>query len=471
MKKPAIVFFLLTFLTSMLQAQDKRFSGTWQGVVNVGIDLRVVFHIKPDAKGILSATSDSPDQSVFGIACDSVIVTGNDIRIEIKALLATYTGTLVNDTTIKGKLTQGVSLPLDLVKSDKIVTRNRPQTPTPPFPYKSEDVLYYSPDSSLQYGATITIPQGKGPFPAMVLITGSGAQNRDEEILGHRTFAVLADHLTRKGYIVLRVDDRGVGETTGSLNATSEDFAGDVSLGVDYLLSRTEVDKNKIGLVGHSEGGMIAPMVANKRKDINFIILLAAPGVKVIELMAEQNYALAKSNNMSEQALKQIRYLFTNVVNAIINSADSTEAMKQTSAITDRWATTQPMEVLKEMDFETKEKRDNYAGEMVNAFQSAWFRYFIKFDPTVYLTNLTARVLALNGDRDIQVISSQNLPGIEAALKKGKNKNYTIKEIPQVNHLFQTCKKCTVMEYAELEETFSPLALKIISDWLDKEVK
>ena len=280
-------------------------------------------------------------------------------------------------------------------------------------------------DNSLAYGATITIPEGKGPFPAAVLITGSGPQDRDETIMEHKIFAVIADHLTKKGFIILRVDDRGVGTSTGQFSiSTSEDFAKDVSSSVVYLLSRPEVDKKKIGLIGHSEGGMIAPMVATQRKDINFIVLLAGPGVKIIDLMAEQNEAIAKSGGVSEEALKEIKPCFKKVVTAIMETTDSSTAITNVTTITETWAAAKSSEILKELNFETAKQRKDYIIEMVKEFQSPWFRYFISFNPAQYIEKLHCKVLALNGDKDIQVISRQNLPGIETSLKKSRSKVY-----------------------------------------------
>lgn len=467
---------LLVVFSYILPAQEaNKLTGSWEGKLNVGIELRVVFHIKEDGKGGFITTADSPDQSAYGLKCDTTRVKENEVIIEMNAMNASFTGKLLNDSTIDGIFTQRAELPLLLKKTVTITENNtnkRPQTPKPPFAYKSEDVLYYSPDKSLTYGATITIPQGKGPFPSIVLITGSGQQDRDENILGHKIFAVIADHLTKAGYIVLRADDRGMGKSTGIFNeATSEDFAIDVSNTVDYLLTRPEADKNKIGLIGHSEGGMIAPMVATKRNDIHFIILLAAPGVRILELMAEQNAAIAKASGASKETTESIKPLFMRVATAIYNAPDSAQAFANAAMITENWVHTKSNDVLKELEFETAAKRNAYITEMVKEFRSPWFRYFLQFDPGPYLEQLKCKVLALNGEKDIQVISSQNLAGIERALKNSSSKKYDVKELPNMNHLFQTCKKCTLEEYGQLTETFSPIALEFISNWLLKNIK
>lgn len=462
----------LSFFSLQVGAQTEKFTGTWGGLLKVGVELRVVFHVKDAGNGKLVSTTDSPDQSVYGIPCDTTYIKGDELFIEMSSLKATYSGKLINDTTISGTLTQGIQLPLTLIKTDFVFKRNRPQTPTSATGYKSEDVEYSNKEGSIKYGATITIPDGKGPFPALIFITGSGPQDRDETIMDHKPFAVLADHLSKNGFIVLRVDDRGIGKTTGDfISATSADFANDVNAGLDYLLQRADVNKKKIGLLGHSEGGMIAPMVASNRKEVNFLVLLAAPGVRIIDLMAEQNAAIARSSGVSEKAVKEIKPLFKKVVESIIQSPDSLSAHQQVTAYTEYWASTQPIEILKELDFHTQENRSTYITSMIHEFSSPWHRYFISFDPDRYLRRLNIKVLALNGDKDIQVISSQNLPGIEASLKKSKSKDFEIKELKGLNHLFQECKMCTLMEYGVLEQTIAPIVLDTITTWLNNKIK
>lgn len=465
---------LLIFAGFPAYAQSMaKYAGNWEGTLDVGvIQLRIIFHIKEDGKGGLVTTADSPDQSAYGLKCDSTFVQENGLTIRMTNLNASFSGKLINDSTIDGTFVQQADIPLLLKKTEQVKEIKRPQTPMAPFPYKIEEVEYSNADQSLRYGATITIPEGNSVFPAIVLITGSGAQDRDETIMGHKLFAVIADHLSRKGFIVLRVDDRGVGKSSGIFNnATSEDFSKDVSSHVDYLLSRPETNKKKIGLIGHSEGGMIAPMVATKRKDIHFILLLAAPGVPIIDLMAAQNEAIAKSSGVGAAALKEIKPLFKKVVTAIMEAPDSTAAITSVTAITENWAAAQNKELLKELNFETPRERSDYITEMVSQFQSPWFRYFIRFNPGEYLEELKCKVLALNGDKDIQVLAAQNLPGIETALKKSKSPLYNVEELPGLNHLMQTCKKCSLDEYGALEETISPVALEAISNWLIKNVK
>lgn len=472
MKNKYLSILLLVLPFQFVWAQPGRFIGTWEGKLNVGIELRIVFHIKQQTDGSFKSTADSPDQSAYGLKCDTTILSGNELTIQMLDLGASYTGKMIDDSTMEGFFTQRAEFPLALKKVEKITERKRPQTPKPPFSYKSEDVVYNNTDNSLRYGATITIPEGKGPFPAAVLITGSGAQDRDETLVGHKPFAVLADHLSRAGYIIIRVDDRGIGKSTGDFNqSTTEDFAKDVSSSVDYLLNRPEVDKKKIGLIGHSEGGMIAPMVATARKDIDFVVLLAGPGVRITELMTEQNAAILRSTGMSDESVKEAKKLFRLMVSAIQTTSDSATALQLSSEVMENWKNNKPDSILHELQLSAPEKRKEYVTGMVKQLQGPWFRYFLNFNPRPYLEQLRCKVLALNGNKDIQVISSQNLSGIEAALKQSNAKVVTIKELPGLNHLFQSCNKCTIDEYGLLEETFAPSALQEISNWMNKYVK
>lgn len=473
----SLVAFLFLVAHTGLTQPAADFTGTWEGTLDLGgTNLRVVFHIKDNGKGGLVTTADSPDQSAFGIPCDSTAASNNEVFIFMSALQANYAGKLVNDTTLDGVLTQaGTELALLLKKAgnlNKPSGRKRPQTPLAPFPYRSEDVTYDSKDNSVKLAATISIPDGKGPFPAVLLITGSGPQNRDEEIMGHKPFAVLADHLVRRGFVVLRADDRGIGKSTGNFaTATSADFADDAGAGIDYLLTRPEVNKKRIGMMGHSEGGMIAPMVATARKDIDFVVLLAAPGVKITELMAEQNAAIMRSSDMSQEAVSAYLQFYKEVIGAMLQSTDTTAAYEAGKKVLKSWESKTPDKLVIQLGIKDSAVQHKMLSAMAQQVTTPWFRYFLNFDPQPYLQKLKAKVLALNGSKDIQVISSQNLQGIDQALKKAKPKAYEIKELPGLNHLFQTCEKCTVSEYAELEETFSPLALDYIGNWLDKNVK
>ena len=433
-------------------------------------------HIKAEPDGSFTSATDSPDQGIYGIKADRTIINNDTLFFEINNLKASFTGKLENDSTLFGTLKQEMEFPLTLRKKDltempEKTGKRKFQTPIPPFPYNADSVEYDNADKSVHYGATLTYPLTNRIFPAVILITGSGSQDRDEAIGLHKPFAVLADYLTRNGFAVLRIDDRSKGKTTGDfMNATSVDFAKDIEVAISYLQTRKEIDLKKIGLIGHSEGGMIAPMVASQRKDIAFVILLAGPGVKIIELMTEQNAAILEKSGITEFAINAYKPLYKKIILMIAESPDSITAGKSGRVILDEWIGKTDMSIADELGFKTSKNIDDYISALVQQIYIPWFRYFVKYDPQPSLKKLRCPVLALNGDKDIQVISKQNLTGIEAALKKSRMKNYEIKELPGLNHLFQTCKKCTIQEYLELEETISPYALQIIGDWLKKNV-
>lgn len=477
MKLKLLMFIISLLCLNVMQAQPN-FSGTWNATLNVAGEIHLILHVTQLQDGTYSATFDSPDQNVSGIKCDTVIIKtdaqSDTLTFTINKFRVAYSGKLVNDSTLSGTFTQGVNIPLDFHRSFiPFVARqiNRPQTPKPPFPYESEEVIYNG--NGLQYGGTITIPQGKGPFPAVLLITGSGQQDRDETIFNHKPFAVIADALTRDGFVVLRVDDRGKGSSTGNFaTSTTADFANDVNASLNYLKTRREVNDKRIGLLGHSEGAMIAPMVASQRNDVNFIILLAAPGVKIIDLMAEQNAAVMRSAGIDSLFSENYKPVYTGVVSAIINAPDTATAKRNALQVLTNWQAKADTVNLHKLGFNSPEDNVQYVNDLVALCSTAWFKYFINFDPQQYLTKLKkVKVLALNGSKDIQVVSQQNLPAVRAALVQGVTRTFTVTELPGLNHLFQTCNKCTVMEYGRLEETIAPIALQTIIDWLNKNVK
>jgi pimeloyl-ACP methyl ester carboxylesterase len=306
-------------------------------------------------------------------------------------------------------------------------------------------------------------------YPAVILITGSGPQDRNETLFNHQPFTVIADYLTKKGFVVLRTDDRGVGESTGSFSkATSADFANDVDAAVDFLKQQPQVDVAHIGLMGHSEGGMIAPVVASRRKDIHEIILLAGPGIPIIDLMAEQAEAVAASNTKNADIITAAKELFTIAATEMNRGNDTALIKKNIIAKEKEWASGKNKLVLLQMNLLKPEAIEAQAIAQFNSMNGIWYKYFLGFNPQPYLEKLSCNVLALNGSKDIQVLPASNLAGIKTFLQKSKSKHYEVIEMPGLNHLFQTCKTCNVAEYAELEESFSPAALEVIANWLAK---
>ncbi len=314
---------------------------------------------------------------------------------------------------------------------------------------------------------TLTLPEKDGNFPAVILISGSGPQNRDEELMGHKPFLVLADHLTKKGIAVLRFDDRGTAESTGDFKtATSLDFAGDVESALKYLQTRKEINKNQIGLIGHSEGGIIAPMVAAESNDISFIVLLAGTGIRGDQLLLLQQELIGKASGASDTDLQKAKVINKGAFDIILKSnniesleTELTNYIKQ--ALIDNPESEKPAGM----------SDDDYVKLQVNQLTSPWMIYFIKYDPAPILEKVNCPVLAINGEKDLQVPAKVNLEAIENALEEGGNKNVTTKVLPNLNHLFQECETGSPGEYATIEQTFSPIALAEISNWILNQVK
>ena len=444
--------------------------GIWEGKLKVpGAELRIVFNISKNSDGILTATLDSPDQGATGIPVEEVIFKDNTLRLEVKSVGAVFEGKVSEDfLVIEGELKQsGGAFPLTVKRVDKAVEILRPQEPKKPYPYIEEEAIYENKEAGITLAGTLTLPSEKGPFPAVLLITGSGPQDRNETIYGHYPFMVLADYLTRQGIAVLRVDDRGVGESTGDFSrATSEDFASDVLVGIEYLKTRKEINPEQIGLIGHSEGGLIAPMVAIKSPDVAFIILMAGTGLTGEEILYLQGALISRAMGISEEDITKNRQ-FNEKIFSLIRQEKDVKIIE---------------EKLRQMFMadwtELNEEEKNKIGDpevfleaQLQSLLSPWFRFFLTYDPKPTLSKVKCSVLAINGEKDLQVPPKENLSAIEAALKTGGNQNYTIKEIPNLNHLFQTAQTGVPTEYAKIEETISPVALKIMGDWILEQVR
>jgi len=442
-------------------------AGIWEGTLQAGpIKLRLVLRVQQDAGKPPKATLDSPDQGALGIKVDTVEIKDGTLTAESKLIGGKFAGKLDGaGTTAAGEWSQGGGkLPLTLKKVDKAteVVQNRPQMPKPPFPYKSEDVTYENKTGKARLAGTLTIPEGPGPFPAALLITGSGPQDRDETLMGHKPFWVLADDLTRRGIAVLRVDDRGVGKSTGDLaNATSRDFAGDAKAGVAYLKTRKDINARKIGLIGHSEGGIVAPMVAVESKDVAFIVLLAGTWLDGEHILAMQARLMAAAAGAKPADLDRQAMLQAKMFAAIKANPDPKLAAPRLKALA--------KEILDGLSPEERTamgQAEAGAEAGLGMMNSPWFRYFLTYDPVPTLTKVRCPVLAINGEKDLQVPPKENLKAIGDALKKGGNARATTVEVPGVNHLFQRCKTGSPSEYAQIEETFAPAALKVVGEWV-----
>ncbi len=478
------LLFMLTLLTGVLfftasnygagfslsQSQSIDLNGTWLGTLKVAsMELRIVFHISGNAEEGYKATMDSPDQGANDIPVDSVIVSSGKVRLAVSIIKGFFEGAVSKDgLTLDGSWSQGGrSFPLVLKKVEKVKELKRPQEPKEPFPYKQEDVKYENKSAGVTLAGTLTIPEGKGPFPAAILITGSGKQNRNEELLGHKPFLVLSDYLTRRGIAVLRSDDRGAGESTGDFaKATSADFAGDVRSAVEFMKTRPEIDHNKIGLIGHSEGGLIAPMIAADDKDVAYIVMMAGPGLTGEQIILLQSKLIAEANGVDENQINKDIALSEKVLAVAKSKIDSTEAAGKIENVIKNY-----YQGLSEEDKKKEEYSEKATSAQIKRVLSPWFRYFLAYDPVSALEKVKCPVLAIDGEKDLQVPPKEDLAAIKAALEKGGNKNFEVKELPGLNHMFQKAKTGSPLEYGKIDETIDPSALKIMGDWILKIVK
>ena len=448
-----IIAFLLTIATFFGVQAQSAFVGKWEGTLVVeGMKMNVAFNISQAADGTLTATFDSPDQGASGIKCDNVAASDSTITIKINAAKITYNGALQSKEYMTGTFEQyGMNFDLDLMRASEDLTSasTRPQEPQPPFPYRQEEVTFSH--DGITLAGTLTLPEldpenkKEQKYPAVVLISGSGAQDRDENILGHKPFLLLADYLTRKGFAVLRYDDRGVGGS-GPVkgNETTVELASDAMAALKYLSSRKDIEKKKIGFLGHSEGGEIAIInAAEHKKDVAFIITLAAPALKGKDIMVDQNCMIMES--MGQNVTPEMRQKFDKLFTIIENSTDSLQLATQLLSM--------------EEEFAFADIR-----HQVDILTSPIYVAMIKFDPSPYLKKVDCPFLALNGEWDSQVKAETNLSAISKAVPKAQVIKYE-----QLNHLFQTSPdQISSLNYGGLEETMSPQVLDDIAKWLKK---
>jgi pimeloyl-ACP methyl ester carboxylesterase len=454
---------LMEYSSAQVSIDRKTLTGSWLGKIAVGaIELRMVFNININEKDSLIATMDSPDQGAKNIPVGGVLLMGDSLTIKAENLRAEYKGTIVSDTTLHGTWTQGGrSFPLNMRKLKVAFTLNRPQEPKPPFPYISEDITFLNEKFNINLAGTLTIPEGQGPFPAVILITGSGAQNRNEELLGHKPFLIIADYLTRKGIAVLRYDDRGVNKSEGNYaTATSADLATDAEAAYNFLKNNPKINSKAIGLIGHSEGGLIAPIVASSNPGIGFIVSLAGPGVTGEQIIMQQNRDISLLSGISEKQLNEGNDINKQLFAVLKKEPDNKKAEEKI------------LSVYKGILLKKKtppEEADKEAEQFMKTFAAGsytWLRYFIMTDPSKFWKKVKCPVLALNGEKDLQVNADQNLPAIKKAIESSGNRSVKTMKLSGLNHLFQHCDKGLPSEYGNIEETFSPEALKIISDWI-----
>jgi pimeloyl-ACP methyl ester carboxylesterase len=460
------MFLLAPALPARAAAPPPRaIEGEWKGQL---MNLRVVLHIKADADGTLRGTLDSPDQNATGLTADAVALVRDSLHVDMHSIGARFDGQfLAAEKSITGTWQQGrARVPMVLHKGGTTAEGRRPQDPVPPFPYRSEEVSYLNPAARIRIAGTLTLPRGKGPFPAAILLSGSGPQNRDDDMFGHRPFLVLADYLTRRGIAVLRTDDRGVGGTGGQLSRASlADLAEDALTSLAYLRVRGDIDTTRIGFIGHSEGGIVGPLAAVRaRGAVSFLVLLAGVGVRGDDLVRRQSATMARVQGADPASVEKQDEIQARLYSVLKQNADSASIATQVRDIASELIDLIPADQLKPLG-----GREAVMEKQMQALFSPAFRSLIAYDPRPVLAQVKCPVLALGGSKDLQVPAEDNLRAIAEAIRSGGNTHVKTVELPGLNHLLQTCKTGSIAEYATIDETIAPAALRTIAEWVERE--
>lgn len=458
-----------------LQAADPAIpspAGSWTGKLRVaGTELPVVLRNRQEPDGSWSVKVDCPDQGVSGIAAHTVTYNPPRLQMEFRSFGASYDGTInLAGTRMEGNWKQShLSLPLGLDRNDKALAASiyRPQEPQSPLPYYSDQVEFDSPKAKVRLAGTLTVPDIKPPYPALLLISGAGAQDRDETVAGHKPFLILADHLTRHGIAVLRVDDRGVGGSTGTLaGCTTHDLVEDVLAGVEFLKARKDIDPKRIGLLGHGEGGLIAPLAAVRSTDVAFIVLWAGPVLPGRQVITSHMQQLLKGNNGSEKQLEHQKRVQEQLYKLVDEIPDPAELAKKARVLLEA-------ELTRPDDGEKRDPETFKASmeRQIQSLTSPWMRNYLKYDPLPTLRQVKCPVLAIYGEKDVQVSARDNLPIAEEALKAAGNKSSLAVELPGLNHLFQFCTSGAPAEYSRITETLHRSVTRVTGDWIEERVK
>jgi pimeloyl-ACP methyl ester carboxylesterase len=449
--KTFYTFLLTIVLSSVALSQD--ITGDWQGELKFqGNALGINFHINKTENGFAS-TMDVPLQGVEGYKSDATTYIDSLLTIQIKELGIQYQGKLALKDTLVGNFSQnGMSFKLNLKRGNNLP--NRPQEPKPPYDYVIKEVSYKSTTDDVVLAGTLSLPKGDGPFPAVMLLSGSGPQDRNSSIFGHKPFLLLAHELTQSGIAVLRFDERGVGESGGRTSEmTMATQMGDAQAGINYLLSNNQINRTKIGLLGHSLGGILAPKLAIEN-DIDFLVLLAAPGVNGDAMMLKQRKDLLKLRGATDKQIEGTNGMLASLYSELRKSSLEDEALKTElqKKLAVKYQSTIP------------EKELN---EMVNSIvDNEELMAILKSSPANYFQKVSCPVLALNGSKDFQVSAKENLAAIEKALSDGGNTAIETHELEGLNHLFQDSDTGDISEYQLIEQTMSPEVLRLITEWV-----
>jgi uncharacterized protein len=454
---------ILLIVLAITSSFSQNLSGVWHGNARTPDDKAILFvFLFEKNQEKYTATMDVPTFNVSGVKPKSTVLEQGHLIIEDAGLRMKYDG-IWNEASnlIEGTYTEGgVKLLLSLKKGNpKMPKKNRPQEPQKPYPYYEENVKFNNSDAGVTLSGTFTRPTQKGKYPVVILISGSGRHDRDGSAMTHKPFLVLSDDLTRKGIAVLRYDDRGFGESTGDFSkATTADFAQDVLSAVRYLKSRKDIDIKKIGLIGHSEGGIIAPLAANQTSDISFLVSLAGTGISGSEVSVMQSKSLRPfpvpdEKNFEKNVRKSIK----------IACSDKEISQKRKELLAHNEAYLAP--ILKSLGA-PDENISKFIKNETESGLKPWNTYFFNYNPAEEFEKLRIPVLSLNGSKDTQVDATVNQNAIRQALIEGKNENYKIVELENLNHFFQECETGKIDEYQKIEQTISPIALKEISTWI-----
>ncbi len=444
---------------------ELQLDSTWLGTLKAGpTELRLQLRIYRSPDGTLSARLDSIDQGARDLKIARITATKDRLSFEMAMPAASYEGTFNTDhTEIIGRWKQGgATLPLVFKKTDEQIEFRRPQEPKPPYPYAEEEVSFENREAGVKLTGTLTLPPSEQPVAAVILISGSGPQDRNETVMGHRPFWVLSDELTRQGVAVLRTDDRGVGGSTGDTSAaTTSDLADDVLCGIRYLKTRPEIDPKRIGLLGHSEGGVIAPLAASRSSDVAFIVLMAGTGLTGEEILVKQAELMGRAAGRSEDEIARNREVQQAMLEIVKAEPDPATAEKKL-----RRLVSERVAELTEQERAREGLTQAFLESQVRMVNSPWLRYFVTYDPTTALRKVRCPVLALNGSLDLQVPPKEDLEAIASALREGGNTDFRTVELPGLNHLFQRARTGAISEYSTIEQTIAPETLELIGDWI-----
>ena len=462
---------LLVFISFAILRAQPVVEGDWSGAIKImGQSLEIVTHFKAES-GNITGTIDIPPQGAYGLKLSNFVHMHPDFSFELNVPngLAKFDGRFSGDSLTGKFLQAGIEGMFYLTRSAPVTPKKETEETKEKLPYKEEEVSFKNGENT--FSGTLTLPEYPGKHPVVVMITGSGAQNRDEELFGFKPFRIIADHLTRNGIAVLRYDDRGTGKSTGKKvsESTTEEFAYDVIEAVKYLQTRKDINPEQIGLIGHSEGGVVGPLAASKYGDIAFVVCIAGTGVSGEEIIIEQTRLIELANKTPEDVVKEDQIIMKKMLKLLMSDEDKRWVIDTLKNI----QLGEYEKLSEEQKSEIKDKNEwaeNYAKSVISQFDNPWMKYFLQYDPAPALEKTKCPVLLLFGELDLQVAPSQNLEPMKKALEKGGNKDFEIKTFPKANHLFQEAGTGSPNEYATLEKKFINGFLDYISGWVLKRV-